>query len=55
MFTIYTSFVMPKCKVFDGAYNSEGFLHDPFVPSEYASVESYCFRFDHSAKYYWRH
>ena len=51
MFTIYTGFVMPKCKVFDGAYNSEGF--QPVTPSEFVSVESYCFSFEHSAKYYW--
>lgn len=52
MFTIYTSFVMPKCKVFDGAYNSEGFLNDP---CEFTSNESSrCFRNDQTAKYYWR-
>lgn len=47
---------MPKCKVFDGAYNSEGFqpvTPDEFASDEFASGESYCFGFDHSAKYYW--
>ena len=54
MFTIYSGFVMPKCKVFDGAYNSEGFFNDPFTRSEYDSNESSCFRFDMPATFSWR-
>jgi len=55
MFTIYSGFVMPKCRTFCGAYNSYAFLDDSFnTRSEFASNESSCFRFDMVGTLTWR-
>ena len=54
MFNIYSGFVMPKCKVFDGAYNAEGFINEVWPHAEFAATESHCFSFDMSATFSWR-